>query len=80
MHKARLIKLGAQSNQRTKQAQSAQRVQAASLRTAVKTARAWVKEHQTAARLTPQQQFAALFSGRIGGHQDAADNRANSIP
>lgn len=62
MHKARLIKLGTPRNQQSKQAQPAQNVQATILRTALKTAQAWVKEHQTAARLTPQQQFAALFS------------------
>ena len=62
MHKARLIKHGTQSKQQPKQAQSAQSVQATILRTAVKTVRAWVKEHQAAERLTPQQQFAALFS------------------
>jgi len=62
MKEARLIKHGTQSKQPPKQVQAAQSMQTAIVRTAVKTVRAWVQEHQTVERLTPRQQFAALFS------------------
>ena len=62
MRKARLIKYGELPERKMEQDQSAQKVQAASVGKAVKTARAWVKEYQSAEQPSPRQKFAALFS------------------
>ena len=62
MRQAKLIKHGEQNEQKPAQPQAAERAQAATVRAAIKTVRAWVKDQQTAERPSPRQQFAALFS------------------
>ena len=62
MRQAKLIKRGEQNEQKPVPPQTAEKAQVATVRAAIKTVRAWVKDHQETEPLNPRRQFAALFS------------------